>query len=344
MNAKNIIESHLRDYCGDIIYKDGEIERILTDNGYAVPDSTGGYTYHYYVKDYQGNIMMVVDEANNVVERNDYYPYGMPKHMGDAQPYKYGDKELDRTNGLDLYDFSARWYAPDLPRFLSLDPLTEKYPSISPYAYCAGNPILFKDPDGMRIVYDPNMTEEQREQLEFIHNSMMTNETYKTIYNTLDEADDITVTMRFGETVEDANGDQLPGQFDPDTQTITYRDDGNLSGIAYSEELVHSYQYYKGVLNNPSYNSEYEAKIIVTEMSLSAGIPSPFTLLYKEYPILSQFFNNIYFTGIQITPSFRMLYKNAGKSFVDFYKQYGGNSAYNIPVNYPSKVLEDLFK
>ncbi len=142
---KNI---YTRDYCGEIIYKDGEIERILTDNGYAVPDSTGGYTYHYYVKDYQGNIMMVVDEANNVVERNDYYPYGMPKHMGDAQPYKYGGKELDRTNGLDLYDFSARWYAPDLPRFLSLDPLTEKYPSISPYAYCAGNPVRYIDPTG----------------------------------------------------------------------------------------------------------------------------------------------------------------------------------------------------
>ena len=32
---------YTRDYCGDIVYKDGEIERILTDNGYAVPDSAG---------------------------------------------------------------------------------------------------------------------------------------------------------------------------------------------------------------------------------------------------------------------------------------------------------------
>ena len=151
MNAKNIIESHLRDYCGDIIYKDGEIERILTDNGYAVPDSAGGYDYYYYVKDYQGNVHAVIDENNRRVELNGYYPYGMPMHMGDAQPYKYGGKELDRTNGLDLYDFSARWYAPDLPHFLSLDPLAEKYPSISPYAYCAGNPVRYIDPDGRKF-------------------------------------------------------------------------------------------------------------------------------------------------------------------------------------------------
>ena len=55
--------SYVRDYCGDIIYKDGEIERILTDNGYAVPDSAGGYDYYYYVKDWQGNVRAVIDEV-----------------------------------------------------------------------------------------------------------------------------------------------------------------------------------------------------------------------------------------------------------------------------------------
>ncbi len=160
MNAKNIIESHLRDYCGDIIYKDGEIERILTDNGYAVPDSAGGYDYYYYVKDYQGNVHAVIDENNRRVELNGYYPYGMPMHSGDAQPYKYGGKELDRTNGLDLYDFSARWYDMTLPRFLSLDPLAEKYPSISPYAYCAGNPVRYIDPTGMVVQMFGSSTEE----------------------------------------------------------------------------------------------------------------------------------------------------------------------------------------
>lgn len=68
-----------------------------------------------------------------------------------VQPYKYGTKELDRQNGLDWYDSQARHYDPLLGRTPTMDPLSEKYYSISPYAYCAGNPILFVDPTGMAL-------------------------------------------------------------------------------------------------------------------------------------------------------------------------------------------------
>ena len=143
--------SYTRDYCGDIIYKDDEIERILTDNGYAVPDRTDGYNYYYYVRDYQGNIRAVLDEENNVVESNGYYPYGMPyaDNYFSAQPYKYGGKELDRANGLDMYDFEARQYDPIVPHFITIDPMAEKNCSVSPYSYCGGNPINRVDPTGM---------------------------------------------------------------------------------------------------------------------------------------------------------------------------------------------------
>ena len=67
-----------------------------------------------------------------------------------VQPYKYGTKELDRQNGLDLYDFEARQQDPMLGRFTTIDPMSEKYYSISPYAYCAGNPVLYGDPSGMK--------------------------------------------------------------------------------------------------------------------------------------------------------------------------------------------------
>ena len=64
------------------------------------------------------------------------------------QPYKYSSKELDRENGLDWYDFSARMYDPMLPQFNGADALSEKKPWNSPYAYCGGNPILRVDPTG----------------------------------------------------------------------------------------------------------------------------------------------------------------------------------------------------
>jgi len=50
---------------------------------------------------------------------------------------------------LDSYDFLARTYDPILARFTTMDPLCEKYYSISPYAYCGNNPVRYIDPTGM---------------------------------------------------------------------------------------------------------------------------------------------------------------------------------------------------
>ena len=43
----------------------------------------------------------------------------------------------------------ARWYLPEIGRFLSCDPLWAAFPSMSPYVYANNNPMSFKDPSGM---------------------------------------------------------------------------------------------------------------------------------------------------------------------------------------------------
>lgn len=53
---------------------------------------------------------------------------------------------------LPLLDFGARLYDPLTLAWDSPDPLADKYPSLSPYAYCAGDPVNFIDPDGKRII------------------------------------------------------------------------------------------------------------------------------------------------------------------------------------------------
>ena len=137
-----------RDYCGAYSYRNGAIERILMGSGF-MQDSV----YYVQVKDYQGNVRAVLDQNHNLVERNEYYPYGGLINASDSQlqPYKYSSKELDRENGLDLYDSQARWFDPMLPQTTTQDPLTEKYFSISPYTWCAGNPVRFVDPTGMYL-------------------------------------------------------------------------------------------------------------------------------------------------------------------------------------------------
>ena len=117
------------------------------ESGYTKND-----TIYSYVKDYQGNIRSVVRQDGTVVESTDYYPYGTPfTTAGAVQPYKYGTKELDRMHGLDLYDSQARWYDSPLGRTTTMDPKSEKYYSISPYLWCAGNPVRFVDQYGMSV-------------------------------------------------------------------------------------------------------------------------------------------------------------------------------------------------
>jgi len=44
----------------------------------------------------------------------------------------------------------------DICKWLSVDPLADKYPHISPYAYCNWNPLKYLDPDGMWIAVASN--------------------------------------------------------------------------------------------------------------------------------------------------------------------------------------------
>ena len=111
-------------------------------------------SYHYYLRDHLGSNRMVVSGNVAVEQANEYYAYGGP--WGDVstnqgfQPYKYNGKELDRVHGLDWYDYGARHYDPAFAQFTQMDPLCEQYPHLSPYVYCAGNPVNAIDPDGMR--------------------------------------------------------------------------------------------------------------------------------------------------------------------------------------------------
>ncbi len=80
-----------------------------------------------------------------------YYPYGgilsQSTNQG-VQKYKYNGKEFDTMHGLNMYDYGARQQDPAVGMFTSMDPLCEKYYNISPYSYCAGNPIRYVDVDG----------------------------------------------------------------------------------------------------------------------------------------------------------------------------------------------------
>ena len=148
--STNVALTLKTDYCGNMIYENGQLSKILTDVGYiTLANSTP--TYHYYLQDHLGNNRVVIDEHGQVEQVNHYYAFGglMGESTdGGAQSYKYNGKELDRMHGLDWYDYGARHYDAVLGRWMCVDPLAEKYDNVGSYIYCKNNPIAFMDMNG----------------------------------------------------------------------------------------------------------------------------------------------------------------------------------------------------
>ena len=149
------------------MYEDGQLICIFAPFGRIVRNTMTKkslWKYHYTITDYLGNARVEFVPHNGsqpeVVQSVSYYPFGYTLHCNDygsQQPNRhlFGGKELqDQTlAGITFgwYDFEARMYDPTIGRFMQTDPMAEKYYWISPYAYCANNPIKFIDPTGEDI-------------------------------------------------------------------------------------------------------------------------------------------------------------------------------------------------
>lgn len=152
--ANQVDEEIITDYCGSVIYENEEVSKILTEQGYITFAGGDTHTYHYFIKDHLGSTRMVVDQSGGEVECNSYYPSGASIEGASTEKnsYKYNGKELDHKHRLDWYDYGARMYDPVTGVWSTMDPLAEKYYNISPYAYCANNPMMYVDPNGEEIV------------------------------------------------------------------------------------------------------------------------------------------------------------------------------------------------
>ena len=180
------MSSHVTARRGSLEYAGADFEsdtliRIHNGDGYL---DCSEQDFRYFVRDYQGNIRTVYGSAvaklipveppfsltirgaiggdkppirptpiehTVTYQRMQYYPFGLPyeaHYQPEEQPYKYGGKEFIELHGYDSYDFDSRMYYPALCRFMTMDPLCEKYYSVSPYAYCNNNPVKYVDPDG----------------------------------------------------------------------------------------------------------------------------------------------------------------------------------------------------
>lgn len=120
----------------------------------ATPSGNVGQ-YQYYLNDHLGNTRVVVTDSGKVLQRTDYYAFGLQIPLTPstsdstrlANKYLYNGKELQPETG--LLDYGARQYGAAEGRWFGVDPLAEKMPFAAPYSYVFNNPLKYTDPTGM---------------------------------------------------------------------------------------------------------------------------------------------------------------------------------------------------
>ena len=110
---------------------------------------------YWYHPDHLGSASWVTSSNGDVVQYLYYLPWGEDylnqRRNGYAGArHTFSAKEKDTETGLSY--FGSRYYSSDLSIWLSVDPMSDKYPSLSPYVYCVNNPIKLVDPNGEEIV------------------------------------------------------------------------------------------------------------------------------------------------------------------------------------------------
>jgi RHS repeat-associated protein len=139
-------------YIGSLFEKDsrGKITKhiYLGPNKICSKDSTGN---SYYIHpDHLGSSNITTNQTGAQVSLTEFTPYGSTfKQVGTYDPkYKFTGKELDAAG---LYFYGARYYDPQIGRFISADTIVQRLydpQSFNRYAYCRNNPIKYTDPTG----------------------------------------------------------------------------------------------------------------------------------------------------------------------------------------------------
>ncbi|MEA3306710.1 MAG: RHS repeat-associated core domain-containing protein [Elusimicrobiota bacterium] len=125
-----------------------------TSNDSCGVDSITNYFYH---SDALGSVNFITDEKGKIIESYKYKVYGKPTIKDSknetlsassiGNPFLFTSREYESETG--LYYYRARYYNPDIGRFLQEDPISFSGGNTNLYVYVSNNPINLRDPKGL---------------------------------------------------------------------------------------------------------------------------------------------------------------------------------------------------
>jgi RHS repeat-associated protein len=130
------------------------------DEWFTLTDGAGP---RFFLSDALGSTVALVDGAGLVQTQYTYEPFGRAVASGapSANRFQFSGREADDAG---LFHYRARYYNPNLQRFLSDDPLGFASGDMSLYTYVRNTPLMGTDPFGLEFVIGGRFFRAQIEQ------------------------------------------------------------------------------------------------------------------------------------------------------------------------------------
>ena len=240
--------------------------------------------------------------------------------------YCYNGKEKDYESGFHYY--GARYYNSELSVWLSTDPMADKYPSLTPYNYCANNPVKLIDPNGEEIDLS-NLSAQEKDKYQKNIETLKQNKMFKTYYGQLERS-------KTKYTIKSGQGAGGSGSFNEKTKEVHSVDDLYVL----SQELFHAYQSDIGVYSSKDLSvRETEGDIVSQNIMYSLDFPAQSGKWNSLFNIEENYVDNNYNFKESILSSkqFDTDFNTAVNNRINFYKGREREDGAKAPATYIQK-------